>query len=130
MRIIIVGVCGAGKTTLAQNLTQLGYNADTVAQEHSYVPTLWHHVPPDVLIYLDASYAAIRKRRDIDWDEAYLEEEKKRLADARQACDLYVKTDGLNADQVYRRVRRFLEKREAELARTQQRMAHAGNPQE
>jgi RNase adaptor protein for sRNA GlmZ degradation len=127
MRIIIVGVCAAGKTTLAQNLTQLGYDAGTVAQEHSYVPTLWHHVPPDVLIFLDASYAAIRKRRDIDWDEANLEEERTRLADARQACDLYIKTDDLNADQVYRRVRRFLEKREAQLTRMQQKMAHASD---
>ena len=112
MRIIIVGVCAAGKTTLAKNLTQLGYDADTVSQEHSYVPTLWHHVPPDVLVYLDASFAAIRKRRDIDWGEDDLEEERRRLADARRSCDLYIKTDDLNADQVYRRVRRFLEKRE------------------
>jgi deoxyadenosine/deoxycytidine kinase len=119
MRIIIVGVCAAGKTTLAKNLTQLGYDADTITQEHSYVPTLWRHVSPDVLVYLDASLAVIRKRRDIDWGEDLLEEERKRLADARQACDLYVKTDGLNADQVFRRVRRFLEKREVELARAQ-----------
>lgn len=114
MRIVIVGVCAAGKTTLAEKLRHLGYDADTIAQEHSYVPTLWQHSSPDILIYLDASYAAIRKRRDIKWDEAYLEQEQVRLANARQACDLYIKTDRLNADQVFRRVRRFLEKREAE----------------
>jgi len=99
---------------LAEKLRHLGYDADTIAQEHSYVPTLWQHSSPDILIYLDASYAAIRKRRDIKWDEAYLEQEQARLANARQACDLYIKTDRLNADQVFRRVRRFLEKREAE----------------
>jgi deoxyadenosine/deoxycytidine kinase len=112
MRIIIVGVCAAGKTTLAENLTRLGYEADTVAQEHSYVPTLYRHSSPDAVIYLDASFAAIKKRRDIDWDERFLAEEQARLADARAACDLYIKTDNLNADQVFRRVRRWLEKRE------------------
>jgi len=64
-----------------------------------------------VLIYLDASLTSIRKRRQINWGEEYLAEEQARLANARRHCDLYVKTDGLNPDQVYRRVRRFLEKR-------------------
>jgi adenylate kinase len=117
MRIIIVGVCAAGKTSLAQKLRQLGYNADTVAQEHSYVPTMWRHTSPDVLVFLDASLNAIRKRRDIDWGEDYLAQERLRLADARQHCHLYVMTDKLKEDQVYRRVRRFLEKYEAELSK-------------
>ena len=112
---VLVGIDGpdaAGKTTLAENLTRLGYEAKTVAQEHSYIPALYRHTSPDVVIYLDASFAAIRKRRAIDWDESSLAEERARLADARQTCDLYVKTDKLNADQVFRRVRRWLEKRE------------------
>jgi len=117
MHVIIVGACAAGKTTLAENLTRLGYDAVTVAQEHSYVPTLWRHTCPDIVIYLDATLTAIRKRREIDWDEEHLAEERARLADARQACHLYVKTDDLNADQVFRRVRRFLEKRERELSK-------------
>ena len=112
MRIVIVGVCAAGKTTLAENLKRLGYDADTIAQEHSYVPTLYRHDSPDVVIYLDASFSAIKKRREIDWDEPFLAEQQARLADARATCDLYIKTDSLNADQVFRRVRRWLEKRE------------------
>ena len=35
MRTIIVGVCGSGKTSLAAKLQRLGYDADTIAQEHS-----------------------------------------------------------------------------------------------
>jgi deoxyadenosine/deoxycytidine kinase len=112
MRIVIVGVCAAGKTTLAESLKRLGYDADTVAQEHSHVPTLYRHTSPDVVIYLDASFATIKKRREIDWDESFLAEQQARLADAHSACDLYVKTDSLNADQVFRRVRRWLEKKE------------------
>jgi deoxyadenosine/deoxycytidine kinase len=112
MRIVIVGVCASGKTTLAQNLQRLGYDADTVAQEHSHVPTLFRHTSPDIVVYLDASWAAIKRRREVDWDEAFLAEERARLAQARAACDLYIKTDDLNADQVFRRVRRFVEKKE------------------
>ncbi len=112
MRIAIVGVCGSGKSVLAQRLRALGYDANVVSQEHSYVPTLWRQSSPDVLVYLDASLPVIRKRRHIDWGEGYLAEEHARLADARGACHLYVKTDALNEDQVFRRVRRFLEKRE------------------
>jgi RNase adaptor protein for sRNA GlmZ degradation len=110
MRVIVVGVCAAGKTVLVQKLQQLGYDADTVAQEHSYVASLWKHSSPDVVIYLDAALATIRKRRDPDFDEQLLADEHERLAQAREACDLYVKTDELNEDQVFRRVRRFLEK--------------------
>jgi len=112
MRIVIVGVCAAGKTTLAENLKSIGYDAATVAQEHSYIPTLYRNTSPDVVVFLDASYAAIKKRRAVDWDESYLEGEYARLAHARASCDLYLKTDNLNADQVYRRVRRWLERRE------------------
>jgi hypothetical protein len=64
------------------------------------------------LIYLDASLQSIRKRRAIDWGEDVLLVERARLAAARDACDLYIKTDNLNEDQVFRRARRFLEKRE------------------
>jgi deoxyadenosine/deoxycytidine kinase len=111
MRIIVVGPCASGKTSLVEKLVHLGYDADTIAQEHSQVPTLWQHNVPDVVIYLDVSFPSILKRREIDWDEAFLAEEKRRLANARQACDLCVNTDKLKEDQVFRRVRRFLEKR-------------------
>lgn len=125
MVIVIVGVCASGKTTLAANLQRLGYDARIISQEHSYVPSLWRHISPDVLIYLDASLEAIRKRRDIDWGEDYLAEERKRLADARQAAHLYIKTDRFNADQVYRRARRFLEKQEQKRERALERQKHS-----
>ena len=112
MRIVIVGVCGSGKSVLAEKLRTLGYDAHVVSQEHSYVPTLWRQSGPDILIYLDATLPTIRKRRQSDWGQEYLAEEQSRLADARNACHLYVNTDSLKEDQVFRRVRRFLEKRE------------------
>jgi hypothetical protein len=110
MRTVIVGVCGSGKTSLATKLQRLGYDADTIAQEHSEVSTLFRHNAPDFVIYLDASLESIRKRRDIDWGEDVLDVERARLSAARAACHLYIKTDDLNEDQVFRRARRFLEK--------------------
>lgn len=113
MRVVVVGVCGAGKSVLVDRLRDFGYDAQVVAQEHSYVPNLWQQGRPDMLVYLDADLPAIRKRRRIDWGEEYLAEERRRLAAARAACHLYVKTDRLREDQVFRRVRREIEKRAA-----------------
>ena len=126
MRTVIVGVCGSGKTSLAAKLQRLGYDADTIAQEHSEVPTLFRHNSPDIVIYLDASLQSIRKRRDIDWGEDVLVVERARLAAARSACDLYIKTDDLNEDQVFRRARRFLEKSEEK--RERQSSGHTSTP--
>src|SRR5688572_25288897 len=45
--VLIVGVCSAGKSTLAANLKEKGYRVRTCAQEHSYVPHLWQLSKPD-----------------------------------------------------------------------------------
>ena len=56
MRVVLVGICGSGKTTLAQGLRRLGYEVKECGQEHSEVPYMWQVISrPDVLIYLDAS---------------------------------------------------------------------------
>jgi deoxyadenosine/deoxycytidine kinase len=114
MKIVIVGPCAAGTTTLAQNLRALGYDAHPSAQEHSYVPEMWRMTHPDVLIYLDASMAAILRRRDVAWGEAHLATENQRLAHARQHCDLYIATDDLSIEQVLERTVEFLRGREGE----------------
>ncbi len=101
LRIAIVGPCGAGKSTLARGLRLKGWQARAIAQEHSYVPSMWRRVTkPDLLIYLDASYDTCTRRRRLSWLPQEHAEELKRLAHARQHCDLYVATDGLTADGV------------------------------
>ena len=40
--MVIVGPDAAGKSTLVARLTALGYNARCCAQDHSYVPDMWH----------------------------------------------------------------------------------------
>lgn len=109
MRIVIVGPCGAGKTTLAQNLTACGYDAHDCAQEHSHVQTMWQRIShPDLLLFLDASLATIRARLDVDWEQAYLDEMSRRLTDARAHADLVLNTDPLSREQVLARVLEFI----------------------
>jgi len=108
VRIVIVGPCASGTTTLAESLRRAGYEAHPCAQEHSYVPDMWRMSQPDVLIYLDATLDTIRRRREVSWGEEHLITEKERLAHARQHCDLYLPTDQLSKEEVLQRVEHFL----------------------
>lgn len=100
-KIGIVGPCAAGKSTLASALSERGYQARQIVQEHSYVPQMWRIVSkPDFLIYLDASFATCNQRKKLDWTEAEYEQELTRLADAREYCDYYLQTDDLDGAQV------------------------------
>jgi len=108
--IAVVGPCAAGKSSLVRRLKALGYNARSVAQDHSYVPDMWRRITdPDLLIYLDIELNTIVHRRRISWGERYLADEHHRLRHARQHCDLYLSTDDLTEEEVLERVVGFLE---------------------
>ena len=63
MRIKMVGPCASGKSMLAASLRELGYDARSAAQDHSYVPDMWQRInPPDVLIYLDVTLETAQQR--------------------------------------------------------------------
>ncbi len=112
MKIGIVGPCAAGKTTLENNLIPLGYDAHAIGQEHSEVQTMWRQVTdPDVLIYLDASLATICTRLNVHWEQSYIDEQIRRLADARAHADFTLATDGLMREEVLARVVEFLKTR-------------------
>lgn len=114
MRIKIVGPCASGKSVLAASLRELGYDACTAAQDHSYVPDMWQRLnPPDVLVYLDVTLAAAwrRGRSGSGWDQAYLDEQHRRLRHARVHCDLYLPTGDLSEDEVLATVLTFLAQR-------------------
>jgi RNase adaptor protein for sRNA GlmZ degradation len=95
--IKVVGISASGKSTLVGTLRQLGYNARAASQEHSEVSYMWQRIhPPQVLIYLYADLATQQERRpDVQWSEAWLETEEKRLQHARDHADLFVDTRGL-----------------------------------
>jgi hypothetical protein len=69
---------------------------------------------PDVLIYLDVSYAVAMERRRMDWTSADHAEQIRRLAHAREHCDLYVDTNDLTIEAVRERVLQFLRRPEGD----------------
>jgi shikimate kinase len=109
-RIVVVGPCAAGKTTLVNNLRRLGYNIQSCAQEHSSVPELWkERCRADVLVHLDAELETIAQRQNrADWTAARLDAQRRRLANARLHCDLYLRTDALTREQVAAAAAAFL----------------------
>jgi len=111
-RIVVVGPCAAGKTTLVSNLSHRGYDIHSCAQEHSGTPELWKkRCRADVLVHLDAELETIAQRQNrTDWTAARLDAQRRRLADARQHCDLYLRTDDLTREQVAATVDAFLRK--------------------
>ncbi len=108
----VVGPCGAGKSTLTEALEARGYATRHIAQEHSYVKDMWKRLTnPDVLIFLQVSYAVSQTRRPMNWTEADYEEQQRRLAHALRHADLILDTDKLSFQEVLERVLIFLEKK-------------------
>ena len=113
VRIVVVGPCAAGKSTLVDNLRPKGFDVRSCVQEHSGVPDLWRRFSrADVLIYLDASLVTIarRQQRD-DWTAARLSAQRQRLSLARAQCDLYLATDDLTRAEVAEQVEEYLLRR-------------------
>ena len=109
----VVGVCGAGKTTLINGLKRHGFEVHHIAQEHSYVARMWQLITnPDILIFLDASYPETIKRRKLNWTMEEYQEQHRRLAHARENCQLYIMTDPLTPDEVINQVLDFLKREE------------------
>jgi hypothetical protein len=108
-RIVIVGPCASGKSTLVAALRDRGYDARVCAQEHSAIPALWRHSEPDVVIALDADIAAVRRRRDSEWPAWLHAEQMRRLGAATEAADLRIDTSLLEISTVIERTVAFLE---------------------
>lgn len=105
----VVGVCGSGKSTLAAGLRLRGIHIRHIAQEHSYVPTMWQRITnPDILIFLDVSYPVTMRRRRLNWLPEEYAEQQHRLRHARQSASLYLDTDPLSPEQVLEQVIAFL----------------------
>lgn len=103
MRIVVVGPCGSGKSTLVAELQDRGYDAHAVAQEHSAVHDLWlHGGRPDVLIFLDASPATITARRQNNFPGWLYGKQMRRLRSAREHATMYLHTDRLSIGEVLR----------------------------
>jgi len=107
----VVGPCGSGKSTLIRALEALGYRCRHIAQEHSYVPSMWQKITdPDVLIFVQASFATCTARRRLNWLEADYLEQLHRLAHAREHADFTIETDNLSPEEVLAAARLFLDR--------------------
>lgn len=105
----VVGPCGSGKSTLIAGLEKHGYACRHIAQEHSYVPSMWQIISkPDILIYLGASFPISTTRRKLIWQEKDHEEQLRRLAHAREHAHLIINTDDLTPAQVLQTALDFL----------------------
>ncbi len=109
----VVGPCASGKSTLIAALQNDVVEFRHIAQEHSYVASMWKLLTnPDVLIFLDASYSVTCRRRSLNWTEAEYSEQHRRLAHARQHADLYLLTDELTPEEIQTLVVDFLRKKQ------------------
>jgi ATPase subunit of ABC transporter with duplicated ATPase domains len=113
-RIVVVGPCAAGKSTLVTALRAFGYDAHVSGQEHSEIAMLWQHSQPDVLIALDVDITAVRDRRGDSWPEWLHDLQVRRLAAASRSADLTVDTTTLSAQGVVARVIAYLERLDAQ----------------
>jgi cytidylate kinase len=112
-KIVVVGPCAAGKSTLVTALRELGYDAHASGQEHSEIAMLWQHSHPDVLIALEVDISAVRDRRGGSWPEWLHDRQVRRLAAASRAADLAIDTTMLSPQTVVDRVVTYLQRREA-----------------
>jgi thymidylate kinase len=110
LKIGLVGVCGAGKTTLITGLKPYYKNVRQIAQEHSYVPDMWQRlVKPDVLIFLQASYPITLQRKSFTWTEKEYQAQKYRLRHAFKHADIHIDTDNISSDEILRIVLKYIE---------------------
>lgn len=104
-RVVVVGYCASGKSTVVSALKERGIDALAVAQEHSVIQNLWNHQDPDLVVFLDVSIEAIRARRgNPAWPEWIYELQRERLASARERADLVIDTSSSGVDDVVRRI--------------------------
>src|SRR4051812_45529414 len=81
-RIVVVGPCASGKTTLVENLKARGFEAAVCGQEHSEISDFWAHTEPDIVVALQVDLETIRERRGRDWPESIYLAQLERLGDA------------------------------------------------
>lgn len=103
-RIVVIGPCASGKTSLTASLQRLGYDALACGQEHSEIADLWKHQQPDVVIGLRIGLDTLRQRRSSDWPEALYHRQMARLECGFRNADLVIDSDRFGQDEVANQV--------------------------
>lgn len=107
-RIVVVGTCASGKTSLARELARLGIPVRVCGQEHSAIRDLWRKLEPDILVALEIDLPTLRARRHEMWPEPLYAVQRHRLASAVSAADLVIDTRVVTPVEAAIVVRRFL----------------------
>jgi broad-specificity NMP kinase len=106
----VTGTCGSGKSELVTRLKERGYNVRHIAQEHSYAPRMWRQISnPDLLIFLEVSYAVTLKRIRFKWTEEEYLEQLHRLRDAREHANIRINSDSHSPTEIYEKVINMIE---------------------
>jgi GTPase SAR1 family protein len=99
-RIVVVGPCASGKSTLVERLKAARLDARASGQEHSAVRDLWATLEPDMLVALDIDLETLRARRSPDWPEDIYLRQRERLRHAFEVADLVIDSMANDADAV------------------------------
>jgi GTPase SAR1 family protein len=99
-RIVVVGPCASGKSTLVERLRAAGLDARASGQEHSAVRDLWAKLEPDLLVALDIDLETLRARRSPHWPEDIYLRQRERLRHAFEVADLVIDTMANDAEAV------------------------------
>lgn len=103
-RIVVVGPCASGKSTLANQLRELGHDVRVSGQEHSSIRNLWRKIDHDVLVALEIDLDTVRARRSPSWPEDVYQRQQERLRDAYAAADIVIDTATASPDEAVRLV--------------------------
>lgn len=109
-RIVVIGPCASGKTSLTTTLKRLGFDARACGQEHSEIPELWRHLEPDVLVGLQIHLDTLRERRSATWPGSIYARQLTRLASGFSHADLVIDCDEIDQETVANAVVAWLER--------------------
>jgi adenylate kinase family enzyme len=91
-RIVVVGPCASGKSTLAGQLRELGHDVRVSGQEHSSIHNLWEKLDHDLLIALEIDLETLRARRSESWPQEIYDRQQERLRGAYDVADVIIDT--------------------------------------
>jgi chloramphenicol 3-O-phosphotransferase len=107
-RIVVVGGCASGKTTILRALLERGHNAVVCAQEHSEIANLWRRSEPDLLVLLDVDFETVQARRGEHRPRWIYLRQRHRLDAARAAADLVIDTGAFSVQETIDMIERTL----------------------
>lgn len=104
LKILLLGICASGKTTIAKSLTKQGYDVGVCSQEHSQNPQLWRRQNADFVVVLDCQKSTAEKRRQKKMNLRAYQEQKQKLLDARDHCHLFLPTDNDTVEETAKKI--------------------------